>query len=308
MNHLRTPSFAWAIGLAAAALAWPGCSSDEAESVAPTFRYASAIDFCNEVGNKACSGAVVDGCGLAKENPNDIARCASAVRSHCLDGSFEPARRKNNADGFYQGAQAEACLQSIESAHLDGVLTASDMADINARCDLVFSPSNAIGGACVEKADCAPSLNAASQVDCFYQKDTVTNALAGKCALVKPVQPGSACTELGSVCVDDGQRDLFCNGQNCVENVSGVAEPCVGLNSCGANERCLPAQDAPAGSPTTTCQPKIGNDQPCSRNEECISGVCGTRLDQTTGQPVRLCSIDVKLNNADIPACRVYRQ
>jgi hypothetical protein len=305
VNQLRTPSLAWALGLLSVAFAWPGCSSDEADAETPTFRYRSETEFCNEVGNAACSSAVVNGCGFNSMNPDDISRCAAAVRSHCLDGSFDAARRKNTTGAVYQGAEAEACIQSVQAAHLDGTLTASDLLDINNRCDLVFSQRSGVGGACTEKADCAPSLNPSSVIDCFFQGGE------GKCAVVTQARGGDLCSTLGTVCVDEPGRDLYCNGSNCVvkDPESPIVEPCVGNNNCLNSERCLPNPNAAMpGEPSTTCQAKALDNAPCARNEECVSGVCALRRDMTTGSTVRLCSVDVRLNNVDVPVCQPYRQ
>ncbi len=300
MTQLRTLSLAWFVGLVTLGLASPGCSSDEADSATPIFRYRGPNEFCTEVGNKACSSQVLSGCGLDPAVPSDLTRCAQAVQSHCLAGETDASRRRNLSGAAYQGIYAEPCILAVESAHLDGTLSPTDVADINAKCDVVFSRRSPEGGSCEVKADC-DVVEGAAALDCFRDAQG-----AGVCTTIKLVAAGEACNELGTVCADDG-RDLFCNGSNCIVNTGGVAEPCSPGRPCGGAERCLIDPASPATSPTYTCQAKIPADQPCAANEECVSGVCALRFDAQR-QVVRLCSAQIQLNNVDVPACGPYRQ
>jgi hypothetical protein len=308
VRHLRTPSLAWALGLVTFGLLWSACSSDEAESQAPVYRYRASTDFCTAVANAACTPAVQSGCGV------DAGACVAAVRGHCNAGELDASRRITLGPTNYRGDRADACVEAVRAAHDEGanavgaILTGAEVARITELCDVAFSPRSPLDGVCKVKADCDDNPNDAVVLDCFFASGSTAES-TGTCTTIKPIGPGEACAPLGSVCQDpnpNDQQSYFCNGQNCIVNAENVAEPCSPGRPCGANDRCLPDPTVAPGPPSYTCQPKQAPNTDCTTNEECVTGVCGLRL--LNAQPVRQCLADIKLNNIDAAACAPYQR
>jgi hypothetical protein len=283
-------------------LSWSACRNDEADSQAPLYRYNGSGDFCSAVAAAACTSAVQSGCGV------DAGTCITALRQHCNAAEIDASRRLLGVGNTYRGDRADACANAVGKAHTDGILTSDEVADITAQCDVVFSPRSPLNGTCKVKADCDDNPNDNLDLDCFFASSSADSS--GTCTTIKPVGPGEACSELGAICQDpnpNDQKAFFCNGQNCVENVQNVSEPCSPGRPCGAGDRCLPDPNAaPGAAAAFTCQPKKAMNTDCEANEECLSGICGLRL--LNAQPVRQCLERVQLNNIDAAACGPYQR
>lgn len=243
-------------------------------------QFADVQSFCAEWGNRACNDQVVSRC--AAENKD---ACVTAQQSFCE--SLVP-------DGQYSATTATACLDAVQAAYSDAVLTADErdtVRQLGAPCDKIISGSTGKDGECTTDGDCNRDVDLA----CVKKAGATT----GKCEKPTVVGGGISCAGADVTC-DEG---FYCDGSHCVEAV-GEGAACSASVPCKADYQCLTGAGTPAGSSADagaesgTCQARKKTGGACETDTDCLSRICTPRVSSTTG----VCAEQIILTPSE-PVC-----
>jgi hypothetical protein len=241
---------------------------------------ADVRSFCEEWARRACNDTVVSRCAAESKDA-----CVSAQGAFCE--SLVP-------DGKYSSVTAPACLDGVETAYSDAVLTADErdtVRSLGTPCDKIVSGSTGKGGECVEDGDCNREVDLA----CVKKAGSRT----GKCEKPTSVGGGISCSDPEVVC-DDG---FYCDGSHCVEAV-GEGATCSAGVPCKADFQCLTDAGEPVGiasdggneSGSCTARKKIG--EACNTSDDCLSRICAPRVNSNAG----VCADQILLTPSE-PIC-----
>jgi hypothetical protein len=241
---------------------------------------ADVQSFCSAWARVACNDQVVSRCAAESKEA-----CISAQQSFCE--TLVP-------DGRYSGATAPACLDAVQTAYADAVLTAEErdtVRKLSAPCDKIVSGSTGTDGACTEDGDCNRDVD----LSCVKK----AGARTGKCEKPSSVAGGISCAAPDIVC-DDG---FYCDGSHCVEEV-GEGAQCSPSEPCKADYQCLTergtpvagAEDGAVESGTCRARKKIG--EACRTEDDCLSRICAPRMNPASG----VCAEQILLTPSE-PIC-----
>jgi len=241
---------------------------------------ADVQSFCAEWAKRACNDQVVSRCAAESKDA-----CVSAQQSFCE--TLVP-------DGKYSATTASTCLDAVEAAYADSVLTAEERDTVRmlgAPCDKIVSGSVGKGGECTEAGDCNRDVD----LSCVKK----AGAASGKCETPSSVGGGISCADADVTC-EDG---FYCNGSHCVEAV-GEGESCSVSVPCKSDFQCLTAAGMPVaiatdgGAETGTCQPRKNTGGACQTEADCISRICAPRVNSASG----VCAEEILLTPSE-PIC-----
>jgi hypothetical protein len=260
----------------------------------------SAGEFARAFADAWCSG--LDPCCESSEYSFDPAQCRASV-SASIDATVKAQSARPNVT--FDETVAGTCIEAQRTRF--GVCEDEDLfRSGNAACLGLFRGTVALGGACMEDAECSPVSGKSVACD------------AGVCAiderpavesLPDPVGVGEACSQ---TCVDDqygtscyyadlaaspaggcyqsdglgcSQTTLKCErlpklGEACMDGRCPVDTYCAGgicvagkaTGPCPSLEQCL--QTSRCDIDTMTCIPKKPNGSACNDLTECLSSTC----------------------------------
>jgi hypothetical protein len=239
---------------------------------------ADVQSFCAEWAKRACNELVVGRCAAESNEA-----CIAAQQTFCE--SLIP-------DGHYSATTASACLDAVEAAYSDAVLTADErdtVRRLGEPCDKIVSGSVGKDGECTTDGDCNRDVDLA----CVKKAGAAT----GKCEKPTTVGGGISCADPDVTC----EEGFYCDGAHCVEAL-GEGKSCSATAPCKSDFQCLTAAGVPPGASdggveAATCQPlkKIGG--ACTTDADCLSRICAPRVNSTA-----VCAEEIVLTPSE-PIC-----
>jgi hypothetical protein len=228
-------------------LAATACESDEpAETSAFVERLVAA--WCDTV--ERC-------CGSAP-GMRDLGRCKER---HGLDFAGYPLWREDRMQrgfGQYDAVAARGCLDALESAHSDcSIAGARERIAVEAVCNRVFTGKLALGARCKYASECAQVDG--HDVSCFH---------AGS------FDSPEVCTnELASLEVPHAVSGEPCGGTCEARDVTDIA--LCALTRLNDLKFCYWSDGLYCDATSGSCAEQRAVGEPCERNEQCLSDVCG---------------------------------
>jgi hypothetical protein len=227
-----------------ALLLFLGCSSSEPGPGASADPLRTESAFCAEWAKVACNDQVVEDCGGTDSG------CRESQEIAC--GDLIPFG--------YSSKHARDCLDAVRDAYEDSVLTAEELhviRDLTGECGRLVAGFTEEGDSCTEDTDC----DTVAGYSCVI-KPTQTE---GTCQVPEQSGPGAQCTRPESVCPEG----YYCDGTDCLTRKPEDEE-------CETDAGCEPALKCaiPEGETEGTCVPRIGSGDPCTSDQECVTGLC----------------------------------
>jgi hypothetical protein len=262
------------VSLAIILLAPLACSSKK--MAFDTVQLADVQSFCADWARRACNDQVVSRCAAEGKDA-----CTAAQESFCE--TLVP-------DGQYSATTATTCLDAVEAAYADAVLTADERDTVRmlgAPCDKIVSGSIGTGGECREDGDCNRDVD----LSCVKKAGAAT----GTCEKPKPVGGGISCADPDATC-EDG---FYCDGAHCVEE-AGEGNPCSAAVPCKSEFQCLSDGGEAIGVvvESGTCQPRKKIGGACRTEADCLSRICAPRMNSASG----VCAEQILLTPSE-PLC-----
>jgi len=205
--------------------------------------------FCQELGKAECSGALVSAC----YNVGPRSAGFQADTNKCVAAAS--ASNNCNPQGLtYHPEAAQDALDEIEMIYSDGVLTSTELTQMNLALAQVFNSGGAQGEKCNVDTDC----DASNGITCNFHNG------AGFCGAAKPVGAGQSCASVNATC----DADNFCakdvSGFHCIARVTTAGKPCTAVDSCAAGMACTGG----------VCRNLAGDGASCALATDCARGFC----------------------------------
>lgn len=173
--------------------------------------------------------------------------CLESARATCLRGVA--ARSPSLADGAvrFDSDAWLACLSGIEGVFCVGAGNPyAPLSEATFRCRAVFQGESAVGEVCVDRGQCAPTLQCVAEAP---------STCEGRCAAAPvPSGEGESCQAHA-----DCQTALVCTEQRCVPR-AGVGSACATSRDCAYEAYCAVTGGLRA---TRTCRTRIALDAAC---------------------------------------------
>jgi hypothetical protein len=243
-------------------------------------KFADVQSFCAEWGRRACGDQVVKRCAAESKDA-----CVSAQQTFCE--TLVP-------DGRYSSMTAAACLDGVEAAYTDAVLTADERDTVRmlgAPCDKIVSGSVGKDGECTEDGDCNRDVD----LSCIKKAGATT----GKCEKPSAVGGGISCADPDVTC----EEGFYCDGSHCVEAV-GEGKSCSESVPCKPDFQCLTSAGTPVatsadgGAESGACQARKEVGGACQTDADCVSRICAPRISSASG----VCAEEILLTPSE-PIC-----
>lgn len=233
-------------------MTFAACGDDEPD------KFKDKAGFCNEWAIEACNTTIVEECADDKDD------CRAGQRAFC--NSLIPASKYNKAG-------ASECIDAVGQAYVDGSLDAEERAiveELAGSCSRVVTGNGEQGDSCDENLDCASDQN----LECVIKPGEPS----GECQEPREVGGGDDCDGDADVCESgtfcDGEL-LLCRTLRSLDDTCSAALPCDDETMC-LNEAGELVADPVEGEELEegTCAARGGNQDDCTVNKECLSGIC----------------------------------
>jgi len=222
-------------------IALGACGEDEKDPLA------TVDGFCESWALRACSDDIEEDCAVDEDE------CEAAQKNYC---------EKLVKEGKYDRSGADACLDDVRDAYLDGKLTAKER-------DIVLY----LGGSCalVQNGNGDPGDDCEADSDCDRDQDLVCIIRLGEpegtCGEARVVSGGKSCSDPDEIC-DEG---FYCNGENCIA-LPEEDKACSEAIPCGEGFRCMPEV---VDEEPSICRPQLeAGDPGCESDDDCITNIC----------------------------------
>lgn len=195
-------------------------------------------------------------CGCGDTSYADEAECAM-LRAENIERSYEAAK---NAALRYDGACGASMIAAMEAA---GCNAAPQPA-----CDacVLYHGGQGTGAVCLEISSYNPLSDCDQGLRCDEQSLTCFDA----CALEESVPDGEMCANDRGTPLVGCEVDSTCDAttKTCT-SLPGPDVPCHDDRLCASAAYCDTSDpDAPV------CVARLADDEPCTRDDECLSGYC----------------------------------
>lgn len=267
----------WMMVLSAGVLAgltWiAGCGSsdDEAEPTPPGPMYPDVAAYCNARARAECS-------------EQTVGNCASPSTEICVAKRQMACAKTIPAGKSYRPGEAEPCVEAVEAAYVDAIVSQEERVEIADSCAALFETESGVtGSSCETDSDCRMS----EDYRCVFRVDAAAGKMKGVCQIPKLVAAGHSCEAVDAQC----EAGLYCNdGPHCV-TVGAAGSACSATKPCGEGLKC----DAGEGK----CIVKAANGSACESDDDCFEGFCNV------GE-VRICAARMILSPSE-PICAEFR-
>ena len=214
--------------------------------------YPDVTSFCNAKAQAECQIAMT--CLI------DPDTCATTRAADCNSDAMT-ATANGTGSRKYTQANAQACIDALDSAYGSGNTTVSFMqlqgkGSITDVCERVFSGNSSMNQQCESSYDCTGDLICAP---------VMPGSSSLVCAPSVTVAEGAFCATPGSTCATDSYCALPSAGAayQCV-SAALESQPCDPVTMpCVSSDRCVPEGSGQA------CEPRVKLGQACQSDDDC---------------------------------------